>query len=127
MRPRTRQRSTSRRNITASGFDNQFALRFLSRGIEIEFQFTRRPIPLLVSGDKRQVVTAAQVIDQCLKCRVELLRFVREYFTAGFVRQIFQVHVFGADNFVHASSNNLESIFDPLDYDFGNDGANDPG
>jgi len=118
-------RSISRRNITSSGFDNQFALRLLSSGIDVELQFTRRPIPLLVRRDKREVVTAAQVIDQRLKSCVELFRFVREYFTAGFVRQIFQVHVFGIDNFVHASSNNLESIFDPLDYDFGNDGAND--
>ena len=117
--------SAAWRNIAASGFDNQFALRFLPSGIEVEFQFTCRPIPLLVRGDKRQVVTAAQVIDQCLKSRVELCRFVREYFTAGFVCQMLQVHIGGTDNFVHASSNNLESIFDPLDYDFGNDGAND--
>src|ERR1051325_8038374 len=95
-----RQIPTARSNITASGFDNEFALRFLSSGLEFEFQFTRRPIPLLVRGDKRQVVTAAQVIDQCLKSRVELFTFVREYFTASFVRQVFQVHVLGTDNSV---------------------------
>ena len=93
--------------------------------IDVEFQFTRRPVPVLVSGDKCQIVTATQVIDQRLKGRAELFRFVREYFTAGFVRQIFQVHVVGGDNFVHARSNGLEGIFDTLDYDLGNDGAND--
>ena len=118
-------KSTSRRNITPSGLDNQFVFRFLSSGIDVEFQFTRRPVPVLVSGDKRQIVAAAQVIDQPLKGRVELFRFVREYFTAGFVRQIFQVHVLGGDNFVHARSNGLEGILDTLDYDFRNDGAND--
>ena len=110
-----RQISTAWRNITASGFDNQFALRFLWSGLEVEFQFTRRPVPLLVRGDKCEVVAAAQVIAQRLKSRVELYRFVREYFTAGFVRQIFQVHVFGSDYLVHAGSNRQESIFHALD------------
>src|SRR6185295_17344486 len=85
--------STSRRNITPSSLDNQFVLRFLSSGIDVELQFTCRPVPVLVGGDKRQIVAAAQVIDERLKGRAELFRFVREYFTAGFVRQIFQVHV----------------------------------
>ncbi len=43
-----RQISTSRRNITPSRFDNQFALRFLSNGIDVEFQITRRAVALLV-------------------------------------------------------------------------------
>src|SRR5262249_52267888 len=62
--------STSRRNITPSSFDSQFALRFLSSGIDVELQFTSRAVPILVRGDKRQVVAAAQVIDQRLKGRV---------------------------------------------------------
>src|SRR6185503_4967905 len=117
--------SPSRRNITPAGFDNHFALRFLSNGIDVEFQFTRRAVTLLVRGDEGQVVAAAQVIDQRLKGGPELCRFVREYFTAGFVRQLFQVHIVGSDNFVQAGSSGLEDIFDTLDYDFGNDGAND--
>src|SRR5215217_7959422 len=105
------------RNITSPGFHNQFALRFLLSGIDVEFQFTRRAVPHLVRGDKRQVVAAAQVIDHRLKGRVELFRFVREYFTTSFVCQVFQVHIVGSDNFVHAGSSYLEGIFDTLDYD----------
>jgi len=116
--------STSRRDITPARLDDQFVLRFLSNGIDVEFQFTCRPVPLLVSGDKRRIVAAAQVIDQHLKGRAELFRFVREYFTAGLVRQIFQVHVAGGDNFVHASRKFLKGILDLLDYDSGNSGAN---
>ncbi len=119
------QISTSRRYITPPGFDNQFALRFLSRGIDVEFQFTRRPVPLLVRRDKSQVVAAPQVVDQRLKGRVEFFRFVRKYFTAGFVRQIFQVNIVGSDYFVHAGRNGLEDIFDTLSQDFGNDRTND--
>lgn len=106
------KKSTSRRNITPAGFDNQFALRSLSHGIDVEFQLTGRPVPVLVRGHKRQVVAAAQMIDQRLKGEVELCRLVREYFTAGFVRQMFQVHIVGSDNFVYAGSNGLEGIFE---------------
>src|SRR6185369_8858309 len=109
------QVSTSRRNITSSSFDGQFALRFLSSGIDVELQFTSRAVPLLVRGDKRQGVAAAQVIDQRLKGRVQLFRFVCEYLTAGFVCQVFEVHIGGSDNFVQAGSSDLESIFDALD------------
>src|SRR6476619_6504222 len=111
--------------VTATGFNDEPIFRLLCGLRKIDFEFAGRAVAFLIRRYEREVVTAAQMIHQSLKCNAQIVGLIRKNFAASFICQRLEVHVRSAAKFAHPGGPHHDSVLDSLAHLPGNYAAND--